>query len=182
MGTSRRSSVAVTTRRRDRTLETIMRVVVPACGRGERFKREGYETIKPKIPIAGEPMIDAVVRALSLDASDECVVVTNFDDAMDSDRFGVVRLPRATVGATETVALALEDASLTPNTSRSCWWIATLFIAATSCVSLRRSSLVRRFARRCSVSRNQRKSGGERPSIRTSSLPGTAVEWRASRR
>ena len=81
------------------------------------LKREGYETIKPKIPIAGEPMIDAVVRSLSLDASDECVVVTNFDDAMDSDRFGVVRLPRATVGATETVALALEDASLTPNTS-----------------------------------------------------------------
>ena len=94
-----------------------MRVVVPACGRGERFKREGYETIKPKIPIAGEPMIDAVVRALSLDASDECVVVTNFDDAMHSERFGVVRLPRATVGATETVALALEDASVTPNTS-----------------------------------------------------------------
>jgi NDP-sugar pyrophosphorylase family protein len=94
-----------------------MRVVVPACGRGERFKKEGYETIKPKIPIAGEPMIDAVVRALSLDASDECVVVTNFDDAMDSERFKHVGLPRATVGATETVALALEDASLTPNTS-----------------------------------------------------------------
>lgn len=88
-----------------------MRVVVPACGLGERFKKEGYETIKPKIPIAGEPMIDAVVRALSLDASDECVVVTNFDDAMNSERFGVVRLPRATVGATETVALALEDAT-----------------------------------------------------------------------
>ena len=76
-----------------------MRVVIPACGRGERFKREGYETIKPKIPIAGEPMLDAAVRSLSLDASDECVVVTNFDDAMHSERFGVVRLPRATVGA-----------------------------------------------------------------------------------
>ena len=62
-------------------------------------------------------MLDAAVRSLSLDASDECVVVTNFDDAMDSDRFKHVRLPRATVGATETVALALEDASLTPNTS-----------------------------------------------------------------
>ena len=47
-----------------------MRVVIPACGRGERFKREGYETIKPKIPIAGEPMLDAAVRSLSLDASD----------------------------------------------------------------------------------------------------------------
>ena len=40
-----------------------MRVVIPACGRGERFKREGYETIKPKIPIAGEPMLDAAVLA-----------------------------------------------------------------------------------------------------------------------
>ena len=48
-----------------------MRVVVPACGLGKRFIKEGYETIKPKIPIVGEPMIDAVVRALSLDASDE---------------------------------------------------------------------------------------------------------------
>lgn len=94
-----------------------MRVVVPSCGRGERFKREGYETIKPKIPIAEEPMIDVVVRALSLDASDECVVVTNFDDAMDSERFKVIRLPRATVGATETVALALEAGEVTPNAS-----------------------------------------------------------------
>ena len=60
-------------------------------------------------------MIDAVVRALSLEASDECVVVTNFD--MESERFKVVRLPRATVGATETVALALEAGEVTPSAS-----------------------------------------------------------------
>ena len=96
-----------------------MRVIVPACGLGERFKKEGYELIKPKIPIAGEPMIVAVVRALSLDAvnGDECVIVTNFDGMIDSDLFKVVRLPRVTVGAAETVALALEDVGSTLNAS-----------------------------------------------------------------
>ena len=44
-----------------------MLVIIPACGRGERFKKQGYELIKPLIPVMGRTMIDAVVEALYLD-------------------------------------------------------------------------------------------------------------------
>lgn len=89
-----------------------MRVVIPACGRGERFRARGYEEIKPLIAVTGVPMIQVVVDALRIDAArDACVVVTNFDDALPERGFTTVRLTRATVGATETVALALRAAS-----------------------------------------------------------------------
>ena len=99
--------------------QIFMRIVIPACGRGDRFKKAGYDTIKPMILIDGKPMIDAVVHALSLDSKsgDECIVATNFEDPPDSGVFKVVRIPRATVGATDTVTLALEDEDLKPNSS-----------------------------------------------------------------
>ena len=86
-----------------------MLVIVPACGRGERFKNNGYDVIKPLIPVLGRPMIDAVVGALCLDSAngDKCVVVTNFDGNLNGHH--VVSLSRGTVGATETVLLALES-------------------------------------------------------------------------
>ena len=86
-----------------------MLVIIPACGRGERFKKQGYELIKPLIPVMGRTMIDAVVEALYLDVmrGDECVVVTNFKVELKGHR--VVQLSRETLGATETVILALES-------------------------------------------------------------------------
>ncbi len=38
-----------------------MQIVVPMAGRGDRFLRAGYSTIKPLIPIDGEPMIRRVI-------------------------------------------------------------------------------------------------------------------------
>ena len=55
-------------------------------------------------------MIDAVVRALSLNASDE-TGGEETHDALDLERLQRVCSPRATVGATETVALVLDRKS-----------------------------------------------------------------------
>ena len=64
-------------------------------------------------------MIDAVVHALSFDSKsgDECIVATNFENPPESGIFKVVRIPRATLGATDTVTLALQDEDLEPNSS-----------------------------------------------------------------
>jgi len=52
-------------------------------------------------------MIDVVVDALSLKKGDSCFTVTNFADDLENQN--VVRLNQSTVGATETVLLALDN-------------------------------------------------------------------------
>lgn len=95
-----------------------MRVLIPACGRGERFRAQGYEDIKPLIPVIGKAMIHVVTEALCVDDNrDTCVVVTNFDDSVPERGFTTVRLARATVGAAETAALALGTVSATNDAS-----------------------------------------------------------------
>ena len=84
-----------------------MKIVIPACGKGERFRAAGYDTIKPLIEVHGKPMIDCVVRALNLrDTLDELVVIVNFDAKYINHP--VVELDRETLGAAETVLLALQ--------------------------------------------------------------------------
>ena len=84
-----------------------MKVVIPACGKGERFRAAGYDVIKPLVKVHGEPMIDCVVRALNLhDTLDEHVVVVNFD--VKQLKHPVIEVDRETVGAAETVLLALQ--------------------------------------------------------------------------
>ncbi len=39
-----------------------MQIVIPMSGRGARFKRAGYDVIKPLIEVDGDPMIEHVVR------------------------------------------------------------------------------------------------------------------------
>ncbi len=57
-----------------------MKIIIPACGKGERFRAAGYDTIKPLIKVHGKPMIDCVVQALNMhDTLDEHVVIVNFD-------------------------------------------------------------------------------------------------------
>ena len=92
-----------------------MKILIPACGLGERFRAAGYEVVKPLVPVYGQPMIDRVVSSLQIEtAIDEYFVVANWDDALDHP---VIRLKSTTLGAAETVLLALqtvgtEDSSL----------------------------------------------------------------------
>lgn len=83
-----------------------MRVLIPACGLGERFKSAGYDVVKPLIPINGRPMIDRVIEALRLQTLvDEYFIITNWDDG--DVPHPTVHLDGTTVGATETVLKAL---------------------------------------------------------------------------
>ena len=84
-----------------------MKIIIPACGKGERFRAAGYDTIKPLIKVHGKPMIDCVVQALKMHgALDEHVVIVNFDEK--DINHPVLKLDRDTVGAAETVLLALQ--------------------------------------------------------------------------
>ena len=93
-----------------------MKIVVPACGKGERFRAAGYEALKPLIAVYGQPMIDRVVSALNLcETTDEYIVVVNFD--AENLKHPIVRIDRATVGAAETVLLALRASEQIEDTS-----------------------------------------------------------------
>ena len=82
-----------------------MIIIIPASGRGERFKASGYATVKPLISVFGEPMVDRVVSALHLRVDDELYVVSNWDEVSSHS---TIKLGQETVGATETVLLALK--------------------------------------------------------------------------
>ena len=93
-----------------------MKIVVPASGKGERFRAAGYDTPKPLIPVYGEPMIDRVIRSLNIcETRDKHIVVVNFDSRLINH--DVVELDRATVGAAETVLLALQAREHNKDTS-----------------------------------------------------------------
>ena len=82
-----------------------MNIIIPACGRGERFKAAGYAKVKPLISIYGESMVDRVISALHLRADDDLYVVSNWGEAGSHK---TILLEQETVGATETVLLALK--------------------------------------------------------------------------
>jgi len=86
-----------------------MKILIPACGLGERFRAVGYDMVKPLIPVYGKPMIDRVISSLQMEtAMDEYFVVVNWEDSLDHP---VIRLEThvKTSGAAETVLLALKS-------------------------------------------------------------------------
>lgn len=82
-----------------------MIIIIPACGRGERFNAAGYAAVKPLISVYGESMIDRVISTLHLRADDELYVVSNWGEV---GSHSTIKLGQETVGATETVLLALK--------------------------------------------------------------------------
>ncbi len=60
-----------------------MKIVIPMAGRGSRFADRGYETPKPLIGIAGQPMLFwALENLLAMDFSDLVFVVLQEHEAM----------------------------------------------------------------------------------------------------
>lgn len=45
-----------------------LNLVLPIAGAGSRFRKEGYTTIKPLIPVRGMPMIQVVARNMNMNA------------------------------------------------------------------------------------------------------------------
>lgn len=94
-----------------------MKVVIPACGKGERFRVAGYNASKPLISVYGSPMIDRVVDALNLcESLDRYVVVINFN--AHKLRHPIIHVDGETKGALETTLLALkaENSAVTDDT------------------------------------------------------------------
>ena len=82
-----------------------MHIIIPACGRGERFLAAGYDVVKPLIPVQGIPMVEKVKSSLVLKEEDNIHVVTNVDVHLDN----VIKIDSQTCGAAETVLIAIES-------------------------------------------------------------------------
>lgn len=81
--------------------------MIPACGRGQRFRDAGYDKMKPLTNIYGLPMIEHVLKALKFEpALDEYVLVVNFDT--EDLNHPIIRLEQTTLGAAETAFLAVQ--------------------------------------------------------------------------
>ena len=70
----------------------MIQIIIPAAGKGQRFKDAGYTEDKPDIPVLGRRMVDRVIDNLSPDQSYTVQVVRD--------------LPQPTGGAVETILKA----------------------------------------------------------------------------
>lgn len=103
-----------------------MNVLIPCGGIGERFAKEGYQDPKPLVAAMGKPILLWLLEGLVVGPDD--VVVLAYHQELEkwrmqdrlrkalgaiADRLRVVHLTRPTLGAAETVSLALQF-GLTP--------------------------------------------------------------------
>jgi dTDP-glucose pyrophosphorylase len=103
-----------------------MNIFIPCGGIGERFAKEGYQDPKPLVAAMGKPIILWLLQGLVVGPDD--VVVLAYHKELEkwrmqdrlrkalpaiADRLRVVHLTRPTLGAAETVSLALQS-GLTP--------------------------------------------------------------------
>lgn len=100
-----------------------MNVIIPLCGLGERFKKDGYTAPKPLIRVFGKQMIFHVLDNLKLDAArgDQLYIIYRTDlDKHDFRNVVRARYPathfipvdRQTKGAAETLWLGLSASSV----------------------------------------------------------------------
>ena len=94
-----------------------MNVMIPLGGIGSRFQKEGYQKAKPFVRVLGKEMILWVIENLRLGEEDTLVIVYNpkfmdmsesMEMVQDMTSCVLVALPRATLGAAETVKFGLE--------------------------------------------------------------------------
>ena len=56
-----------------------IQLVIPMAGRGSRFTEAGYQTLKPLLPIHGEPMVSVVLRNLFSEKLSDVILVCQRD-------------------------------------------------------------------------------------------------------
>lgn len=54
-----------------------MKFAIIAAGEGSRLQHEGISTPKPLVKVAGEPMIDRLLRIFSMNGADEIIIIVN---------------------------------------------------------------------------------------------------------
>lgn len=91
-----------------------MNIVIPAAGRGQRFREAGYLLPKPLIDVAGRTMISRVVASL-MPKGEHRVVVAVPPGTPEMYDVEQVVINKTTDGAARTVALAIHMAQLDLN-------------------------------------------------------------------
>ena len=94
-------------------------VVIPAAGLGSRFKKEGYQTPKPFLPLHGKTMIECVISNLTTRNSDVTILLQQETIDELSNKFIIERMnariipvKALTEGTACTVSLALNKLNL----------------------------------------------------------------------
>ena len=92
-----------------------MNIIIPACGLGERFKKNGYTTYKPLIKIFNKEMIYYVIDNIKTQKDDSIFIIINFIDVSFektiNEKYNNVKLINInnnTRGAAETLYLGIE--------------------------------------------------------------------------
>jgi NDP-sugar pyrophosphorylase family protein len=96
-----------------------LNLVIPAAGRGSRFRDVGQLTPKPMIPILGLPMINWVIGNFSLDSADKIWIVSQKADNLPTllgpylidlpNEVSFIEIHGVTDGAASTFELALKE-------------------------------------------------------------------------
>lgn len=90
-----------------------MNIIIPLCGKGERFVKQGYETPKPFIQVLGKEIIRYVLNSLKLSNEDRVwIVCTKWLDTTLFKDYNVITLEDYTRGAAETVLEAINRAGI----------------------------------------------------------------------
>jgi len=96
-----------------------LNLVIPAAGRGSRFRNVGQPTPKPMIPILGLPMINWVIGNFSLDSADKIWIVSQKADNLPTllgpylidlpNEVSFIEIHGVTDGAASTFEFALKE-------------------------------------------------------------------------
>jgi HAD superfamily hydrolase (TIGR01509 family) len=94
-----------------------MNILIPLCGLGERFAKEGYDKPKPLVNVMGKPIFHYVLDSLNVSNDDKIFVfyhtdldTHNFASAISENYSNVLCIPihKRTLGAAETIYVGLQ--------------------------------------------------------------------------
>lgn len=88
---------------KDKYKGSVLNVVIPAAGKGQRFKDAGYKTPKLLIPIKGKPMIERVIANFKPKAPHRALLITRDDIPYTTPNAEMIMLDQETEGAVSTM-------------------------------------------------------------------------------
>lgn len=91
-----------------------MNILIPLCGKGERFAKKGYTEQKPLIKVFGKEILRYTIDSLSLTSEDSLYIIVNHRTShgigpiiKHYPNAQLIHLPSETIGASETIAHAI---------------------------------------------------------------------------
>ncbi len=95
---------------------TPINVIIPLCGKGERFAKQGFATPKPEIKVRGKEIIRHTIDSLNFSDEDNLYIITNQRTNTPTlqaiisthyPRATIIPLQQETIGPAETIQKAL---------------------------------------------------------------------------